>query len=325
MRFWWIALAIFVWLGATTLEAQTTMPSSGASASSLTPAETLLNEMLHPSTSMSATLAMAKPTTQPADTQMIRPDGYAAAKPQMPLLREGSDVIARKGYLQKVSGAAYSQIVFVNDPSQPKIAPMYALPNLQLMSMEDAAAQTGKSVIFSVSGMVTEYCGKNYILLAPGPEDASRQLAPPSLSPNLAPVSADQMLSDMLSADNRDPGAPPAVPAAETNLATGPNALPPQAPTLMVLRERSQIFDRVCRLSHSPDGQHEQLTFESDGTTLEDPPLLVLPNLKLAALEAASSDRDARFRVTGTITEYRGRNYILLQKVLVMADSDRQF
>jgi hypothetical protein len=29
--------------------------------------------------------------------------------------------------------------------------------------------------------------------------------------------------------------------------------------------------------------------------------------------------------VTGVVTEYRGRNYILLQKVVVMADSDRQF
>jgi hypothetical protein len=92
-----------------------------------------------------------------------------------------------------------------------------------------------------------------------------------------------------------------------------------------VLRERSQVFDRVARLTHSADGLQEEITLESDGTALQDPPLILLPNLKLVALEGAAGDRDARFRVTGMVTEYRGRNYILLQKVVVMSDSDRQF
>jgi hypothetical protein len=92
-----------------------------------------------------------------------------------------------------------------------------------------------------------------------------------------------------------------------------------------VLREQSQIFDRVCRFSRTEDGRQEQLVLESDGTALQDPPLIVLPNLKLVALEGAAANRNARFRITGLVTEYRGRNYILLQKVVVMADSDRQF
>ena len=322
MRFWWVGFATIICFGAVA-EAQTTMPS--ATGPALTPAETLLNQMLQPAPG-GGSASSATGTTQPTDSQTaLRPQGYVAPPPGPQLLREGSDVIARKGYLQKVPGSAYSQIVFLNDSSQPKLATMSVLPNLQLMSMEDAAAQTDKSMIFTISGMVTEYQGKNYILLAPGPEEASRQLPPPSLTSSHGPVSADQMLSDMLTADNRDPDLPPAVPAAETDVVTGSGSLAPQAPVLTVLRERSQIFDRIARLSHSPDGQHEQLTLDSDGTTMEDPPLLVLPNLKLAALEGASADRNARFRVTGSITEYRGRNYILLQKVVVMADSDRQF
>jgi hypothetical protein len=71
---------------------------------------------------------------------------------------------------------------------------------------------------------------------------------------------------------------------------------------------------------------HEQLTFDSDGSTLRDPPLIVLPNLKLVDLEKAAGDQhNVRIRATGSVTEYRGRNYILLQKIVVMADSDRQF
>jgi hypothetical protein len=38
-----------------------------------------------------------------------------------------------------------------------------------------------------------------------------------------------------------------------------------------------------------------------------------------------SSSRDLRFRVTGMITEYRGRNYILLEKVTVIPDATQQF
>jgi hypothetical protein len=139
------------------------------------------------------------------------------------------------------------------------------------------------------------------------------------------PVSADQMLNDMLSASNRPAGVPLLLAEPSADRASGPGALPPKAPLVNVLRERSQVFDRVARLSHSPDGIQEQITLESDGTALQDPPLILLPNLKLVALEAAAADRDARFRVTGMVTEYRGRNYILLQKVVVMSDSDRQF
>ena len=37
------------------------------------------------------------------------------------------------------------------------------------------------------------------------------------------------------------------------------------------------------------------------------------------------SNRDIRFRVTGMVTEYKGRNYILLDKVVVVPDVVQQF
>ena len=70
-----------------------------------------------------------------------------------------------------------------------------------------------------------------------------------------------------------------------------------------------------------------EFTFDSDGKTMKDPPLVVLPNLKLMAMENAvtGSSRDLRFRISGTVTEYKGRNYILLDKVVVVPDLDQQF
>ena len=60
---------------------------------------------------------------------------------------------------------------------------------------------------------------------------------------------------------------------------------------------------------------------------MQDPPLLILPNLKLQAMEDAvsSSNKDQSFRVSGLVTEYRGRNYLLLEKAVVIPDVEQQF
>jgi hypothetical protein len=34
---------------------------------------------------------------------------------------------------------------------------------------------------------------------------------------------------------------------------------------------------------------------------------------------------DLHFRISGTVTEYKGRNYILLDKAVSMADVEKQF
>lgn len=297
-----------------------TLPSDGGTPPS---AEQMLKDMLN--RSMPAT----QPSTQPDGVPILRPTGYAppAATPQ--LLREGSNVIAREGHLRKVPDSPYSQFVFDNKPGDPALQAMLVLPNLQLMSMEDALTATKEDLKFTVSGTVTEYKNRNYILLEPGPEDLNRQILPTASmdAASHGPVSADQMLNQMLSVDAHHAMPPAALKPPETDLTSGSGAVAPTAPVVSVLQEQSQIIDRVARLSHSADGTQEEITLESDGTTMEDPPLILLPNLKLSAIEGAASGdvHDPHFRVSGVVTEYRGRNYILLQKVVVMADADRQF
>ena len=65
-----------------------------------------------------------------------------------------------------------------------------------------------------------------------------------------------------------------------------------------------------------------EFTFDSDGQNMTDPPVILLPNLNLMKMENAVSghNRDLRLRVTGEVTEYNGRNYVLLQKVTPVAD-----
>jgi len=100
-----------------------------------------------------------------------------------------------------------------------------------------------------------------------------------------------------------------------------------KTPPIALHREGEFIFDRMGRLTHNADGSRAEFTFDSDGKTLKDPPLVILPNLKLMQMEdiAKLNRHDMRFRVTGMITEYRGRNYLLLEKVLVPPDAPTPF
>ena len=134
--------------------------------------------------------------------------------------------------------------------------------------------------------------------------------------------SAEEMLSQMLRPASQ--AARPLQPVADGgggvfNRTTGANAVAPGAPTLPLLPEGTNIYDRVARLAKTTDGQWE-LTLESDGRVMQDPPLLVLPNRALTSMERAmaNNDADLRFRVSGELTEYNGRNYILIQRAPVI-------
>ena len=147
----------------------------------------------------------------------------------------------------------------------------------------------------------------------------------PATQPAVVP--ADQLLSRMLKPQGS--GAKPLQPSAQvaTDRTSGPGATAPNAPAVHLMKEGDKVVDRTGRLTPSPDGQRMEFTFESDGRALRDPPMVLIPNLSLMAMEnaVASSSRDLRFRVTGTVTEYKGRNYLLLEKVIVVADSSQPF
>jgi hypothetical protein len=112
-----------------------------------------------------------------------------------------------------------------------------------------------------------------------------------------------------------------------TNAATTRPGVSPGSPATAVLREGTLVVDRVGRLTRSPDGAQVEFVFDADGQRMGDPPVVILPNLKLMAMEqaAAGVNRDLRFRITGMVTEYRSRNYVLLDKVVVMPEAGARF
>jgi hypothetical protein len=136
-------------------------------------------------------------------------------------------------------------------------------------------------------------------------------------------INPDETLKQLLS-----PSRPQIIPLnpepdqASPNDATNPNKVVLKGgQQLNLIREGTRLPERVARLTRTADGQAE-LTFESDGQSLVDPPMLILPNLWLATMEKAitNTSRDLKFRISGTVTEYGNRNYILLEKVVVVPD-----
>jgi len=137
--------------------------------------------------------------------------------------------------------------------------------------------------------------------------------------------SAEDMLRQMLQPQGQaaQPLKPlPDLPPANDTTA-GAGAVAPDAPSQRVTREGTLLLDRIGRLTPAADGKSFELTLESDGVALADPPLLLLPNRKLMQLEDSvkNSYTDQKVRVSGEITEYRGRNYLLLQRWNVIPDS----
>lgn len=133
--------------------------------------------------------------------------------------------------------------------------------------------------------------------------------------------SANQMLDQLLQPAATQPvrplqPAPQAVP--DVDRSTGANAVAPGAANMPLLREGSYVVDRTGRLTKAGEGW--EFNFDADGKAMTDPPLKVLPNLKLVLMEdqLKATSRDLRFRITGQLTEYRGRNYVMIDKVVVL-------
>lgn len=91
----------------------------------------------------------------------------------------------------------------------------------------------------------------------------------------------------------------------------------PAPPSNIQVHEGTTIVGKIGRLRYT--AAHEaEFVYESDGRVIR---LLILPSTELAQMEAtvAASGADTRFEVTGMATEYRGRNYILIENVLRVA------
>jgi hypothetical protein len=203
----------------------------------------------------------------------------------------------------------------------PRVMIVFAVVMLGLSS---ARAQTTQPVAVPVTATPT------------ATPPAAPQVPPPAASasgtlqtaqPTTRPVnkSAEDMLRQMLQPQGQ--GAQPLKPLPDlppaTDTTSGGSAVDPTASTQPVVSEGTLRIDRMGRLTPSADGKTFEFTFESDGTLLVEPPMILSPNRKLMQLEdrVQNSYRDLKLRVTGEVFEYHGRNYLLLQRWSVVPDN----
>ncbi len=167
------------------------------------------------------------------------------------------------------------------------------------------------------------YADDNPGLNITGPSIEPPTTAPataPATNPSTAPAvpttqnSADAALNKLLST----PTAAPVVPA--TTLPSNPAVTPaatgvaPHQPVVNRLREGQPVWNHLGRMVKDQAGTGYMFVFESDGKTMQDPPMPLLPCRMLQQMEAASGEgaKPVVFRVSGQVTEYHGKNYLLV-------------
>jgi hypothetical protein len=161
---------------------------------------------------------------------------------------------------------------------------------------------------------------------APPPAPAA---APAQTAPAAAPSPAN-VLEGLLKdkpESNSNSGRPVPPPPGGVD-ATAVPALPnvtPSTTTTDRKREGQMIYGMTGRLAKDEKSGNWYFTFDSDGKTMQDPPMQLIPSKFLMAMEDATANgtQPLRFRVTGQVTEYRGRNYLWVQQMEILRDVNK--
>jgi len=110
-------------------------------------------------------LADAPSTTQSAIDLTPDTTPKISASDAVDTVREGTHFVGRTGRLQRTTDDHQAMMIIDNTAGATNSPPMIVLPNLNLFLMESVTAGKSTPVDFRISGTVTEYKGRNYILL----------------------------------------------------------------------------------------------------------------------------------------------------------------
>ncbi len=135
-------------------------PATKSSASTLPTAENVLENLLHDKPAVSA--VAPRTTTGPMVPALV---ATAAGEPKSKLMRERDTVEKRIGRLVKDDATSNWVFVFDADGRDMYDAPLTIVPSMMLEAMEGLSEKGTKPVKFKVSGEVTQYRGKNFLVI----------------------------------------------------------------------------------------------------------------------------------------------------------------
>ena len=137
-----------------------------------------------------------------------------------------------------------------------------------------------------------------------------------------APQPRTTPTSNLSTTTTPNPSTTESTTAPSTALSTAPSTSPTARtahrreippPLLTGLKEGTYLADRLGQFAYNPLGPYSYFYFYQAGHKVE---IELLPDRALMAIEQASFwDDHLRFRVSGTVTSYNGRNYLLVQRV----------
>ncbi|MFN7020817.1 MAG: hypothetical protein ACK4WH_05755 [Phycisphaerales bacterium] len=278
--------------------------------------------------------------------------GNGAALRLPPLVREGTFVSAARGQMIRGTSGRWF-FVFDPDASGRSLPPMVLMPSTNLTAMERLADSSAPGTRMLVTGMVTAYRDLNYLIptapaLAvradPHPEQATdapsplreprvlEEAAPGEPSPADTPARGEPSIEDIVKrldrAVSRAPSGGTAIPlrAASTPAASPSAVTQPPAPTATPgpTLNIGAIASRRGRIVRAADGTmvfvldsgSSTLPGAEAGSALAGPTTMTLqPNMALAAIEALSerAGEGATYTVSGDVTVYQDRNYLLVR------------
>lgn len=256
-----------------------------------------------------------------------------------PLAREGTFVSsARAQFVQGKSKRWF--VVFDPDEQGRVLPPMVMLPNLHLAAIERVAERSAQGTRMLVSGQVTVYHDTNYFLAAAPPLLVRAESAAPTAAKPQPVVSGASGGEERDAAAEAAPSSEPAIeaivkrldaaasPAAAVPLRAAPvrvisdgpeaNVEPAmeaeRGPQGKLMIEGGLMSARRGRIVRGSDGQ---AAFAMDnGTSGGDAtPLAILPSQALMAIEriADRAGEGATYTISGEVTQYRGRPYLLIK------------
>ena len=280
------------------------------------------------------------------EVPITRPRDYREKATPAELPAEGAMVFDRLCRLER-DASGWMLLTFENGEDEMPESARWVLPCRLLEKMEAVAAKT-PGVTFRISGESTRYDNRSFLLLRkvtarmpsepPAPPKPSKpRKAPPLPAPRTKPAEQPPAkaatppdTSDKTSPSSEDilnqllkdkPGKPiiPEIESVQDVPVKAPSVAPaPKEKTLPVGRG-NMVVDRIVTLLPAGVGKWMQVSFVSDNT-LREPPMRLLPCVKLTQAEAlavSGAGKSVRLRVTGEITVYKGRRYLLLRKLLV--------
>ena len=248
---------------------------------------------------------------------------------------DGRKVIDRRGTVAKDTTGRGWVFTFENGPKQVKEIPRRLLPCRLLEKVEEIVAKSPKTR-FDISAEITtekqDAVRQEYILLRrvsvithrtkavalPVPVKEATTPGKTPATPASSGDDTDALREKLLSTG---PGRALSVATAPETRVEQQQSIAPIAGAAEPTR-RSAVVDRTAHIVDDPKRRWAEARFVADNT-LREPPMRLLPCILLDRarhLQSKMGQRDRKFRISGEVTHYHGRRYLLLRKVLLERD-----